>query len=177
MVFWKGVTSQLIDRIRSRHVRTVSCYWLKWLHQSVLSVEYLCVQNVFHQEEDRYSLSKPAVSLLYWCPCHHQLTDWLLDEHPPDWCDRQLVWCYNLLKHTHTPTHTRTPFHKGEPSTDSECEWWLYFHCNKTRDWLKTFRVGVYPTGQLASVVLCPLFVSTDLSKIKKDQTFILLLF
>ncbi len=53
--------------------------------------------------------------------------------------------------HTHTPTHTRTPFHKGEPSTDSECEWWLYFHCNKTRDWLKTFRVGVYPTGQLAS--------------------------
>lgn len=26
---------------------------------------------------------------------------WLLDEHPPDWCDRQLVRCYNP---PHTPT-------------------------------------------------------------------------
>lgn len=95
---------------------------LKWHSQSVLSVEYLCVQGTLQQEEDRYSLSKPAVSRPYWCPCHHQLTDWLLDERPPDWCDRQLAWCPNLL-----PSPTPYPFHTAELSSYAECEWRCVF--------------------------------------------------
>lgn len=100
--------------IRSWSTWIVNCYWLERDSQSVLSVGYLCVQGTLEEEDDSYSLSKPAVSLPYWCLCHHRLPDWLLDEHPPDWCDRQLAWCPNLL--------TPAPFHMAELSFDRECE-------------------------------------------------------
>lgn len=122
--------------IWSRNGSIVSSYWLEWRSQSVLFVECLCVRGTLQEEKDRYSLPKPAVSLPYWCSCHHRLTDWLLDEHPFDWCDRQLAWCPNLT--------ARTP---PQPLSHSRAQgrqwvwavWVVGFHYNSHGDWHQNF--------------------------------------
>lgn len=122
---------------------------LKWHSQSVLSVEYLCVQGTLQQEEDRYSLSKPAVSRPYWCPCHHQLTDWLLDE-PSPWLMWQTIGLMSqppALPHPLPLSHSRTQL---------ICWVWValcVFPATTPETDFKTFRVGFYPTAQLVSLV------------------------
>lgn len=140
---------------------------IDWNDSQVCSICWIsvcvCVWGTLREEKGRYSLSKPAVSLPYWCLCHHRLTDWLLDEHPPDWCDRQLAWCSNPPPKSPPPQnlpsshHTQSlPLSHSRSRLDSECEQCVFTAATLETD-CKTFRgwrggVGVYPTGGLASV-------------------------
>lgn len=124
-----GQMSFLKAWIRSRSDLIASQRSICWI---------FCVSGA-QEEEDRYSLSTPAVSLPHWLipmpPPGHWLMNIPLIDVTDNWPDVP-------------PSSPPPPFHTAELSLDSE---WCVSAAPTLETDFKTFRFGVYPAGWLAS--------------------------